>query len=115
MMNPKSRKNDLFELNILKKSLKKRCKENEITTDFFETRLEYHYLLKSRIVAEVVFVKNVSENHCVFKGEVLCTLKYLSCTYNVVMEEDGYIKKIYIVENQVIDYSYPLFLFKKVR
>lgn len=112
MMNSKSRKTNLFELNILKKIIKRRCKENEIATDFFETKLEYHYLLKSRVVAEVVFVRNISEERLIFKDEILCTLKYLGCTYNILMEEDGYIKKKYIVGNQIIDYSHPLFLLK---
>lgn len=112
MMNSKNSKADSFTLNLLDRIGQRQCRENEITTDFFKTRLEDYYLLKSIIVAEVVFVKDVSENYWLLKGEVLCSLKYLGCNYNILMEENGYIQKKYIVENQIIDYSHPLFLFK---
>ena len=101
-----------FELNLLDKISKRCYKENEISTDFFKTRLDGCCLLTSRIVAEVVFVRAISKNTYLLKGERLCTLKYLGSMYNVLMEANGYVQKTYITENQIIDYSHPMFLFK---
>lgn len=89
-------------------------KENSFSTELFETRLSNQYLITSKLVGTVENIIQIPEDSPLNKDDMLGSINYLGLIYTLRMEYDGCLKKTYVKDSMIIEYSSPLFLIEIV-
>lgn len=100
-------KKHFMEENLLNSTLIKYSSDNSIVVDCFRMTFLNNILLTSVIVGTIL---SIEDKIVVFKGEELFRLNFLGIVYIYKLDFDAIVRKVYICENQIVDYHRPLFL-----
>lgn len=91
-------------------------KENKIISKVYSTRLKNHYLIVSNLVGKIVHFpeQNINKRYFVEENSKLFIVSFLGNEYSYTLEFDIYLAAVYVKQNQIVDYSIPLFLIEKI-
>jgi biotin carboxyl carrier protein len=82
--------------------------ENQVATNLYETRISSGNLLVSSIVGVVQSVCDFEEGMEVNRGDFLVAINFLGIIYNISMEDNGILKKLYIESGQILGFETPI-------
>lgn len=88
-------------------------KENQIATKYVQLLLLNHELFISKLVGTVKLEECLSENKWFSKGTKIFSITCLNIIYEVVMEKNAAIKKIYVKNGDMIMFGTPLLMVAK--